>query len=105
MACELRHRSRPVATEERRPNRLMPRAEMGLSATRVKNEGAFSRAVRSRVRGGEGTFVLHAGGFGAISACSMRKVGPRSQRLLCRHSLLRVELERHPWAPLMHLAE
>lgn len=41
MACELLHRSRQVAPEERRPNRLMPRAEMGPSATGVKNEGAF----------------------------------------------------------------
>ena len=55
MACELLHRSTPVATEERRPNRLMPRAEMCPSATGVKNEGAFPPADARTYRPEEGS--------------------------------------------------
>lgn len=55
MACELLHGSAPVAPEERRPNRLMPRAEMRTSATGVKNEGAFPPADARTYRPEEGS--------------------------------------------------
>lgn len=55
MACKLRRAERLVAPEERRPNRLMPRAEMRPSATGVKNEGAFPPADARTYRPEEGS--------------------------------------------------
>lgn len=51
----LLHGSGPVAPRERRPNRLMPRAEMGPSATGVKNDGAFPPADARTYRPEEGS--------------------------------------------------